>query len=331
MVLLRSGFLYDVSDAVHPRLLCRISNTSAHILTGTSFTYLRAESASATSVVLRSLGSGNESVAAHIPYQNLDMPGPFGTTWWAPDGSIAATTIQPAQPSAGDTSNIWVYSPGFTGVIGSYPYPLAGCPCRFGVPRPVMAISPDHQYLVAGWPFGKGSLPLAVYKLADRSRVYTFDGSVGVALWDRSGHRLYASGSQGSLTWTPDAGPVTLAGAMPWSYLAATSPDASQIAYTAYTDPATQKNLRVFVYDLKTDKTRMLVDALRSQVVFVKAGWVWYLDETACDSSQAGCGPWGSMPSGKVIAMNLADGVEHQVDFSYAEDTNDLVPGDVWP
>lgn len=331
MVLLRSGFLYDVSDAEHPKLLCHISNTSAHILTGTSFTYLKADSSASTSVVLRSLGSGNESVAAHIPYPNLDQPAPFGTTWWAPDGTIAATTVPPADTSGGQPTKVWVYSPGFTGVIDSYPYPIGDCICRFGVPRPVMSISPDHQYLVAGWPFGKGAAPLAVYRMSDRSKVHVFDVSVGVALWDRTGHRIYASGTQGSLSWTPEGGEAALAGADTWSFFPGLSSDASQVAYTAYTNPSDPHTLRVFVYDLKTGKTRMLVDASRSQVVFVKAGWVWYLDEASCDSSQAGCGPWGTMPSGKVIAMNLADGVERQVTFSYGEETNDLVPGDVWP
>ena len=330
MVLL-GGMLYDVADPTHPRRLCKVTNTAAHIWTGDTFTYLKTESASSTSVVLHSIGSGNESVAAHIPYPGLDAPGPFSTTWWAPDGSIAATTIQPSQATGGDRSRVWIYTPGFTGELFSYTYPIGGCPCRFGVPKPTLAISPDRQYLVAGWPFGKGAEGLAVYRLSDRMLVKTFDTTSSVALWDRTGHRLFLSGSGGSASWTPEGGQVTLAGAQPWAVLAGLSPDGSQVAYTGYLDSADPKSLRVFVYDIKADKTTMIRDALRSQVVFVKPGWVWYLEETSCDAGDTTCGPWGTKPSGKVLAMNLADGVERQVDFGYAEDTTDLTPGEFWP
>jgi hypothetical protein len=60
--------LYDVSDPVHPRLLCRISSTSAHLFTGDTFEYLKPVSATETDVMLHSLGSGNESVAARFPF-----------------------------------------------------------------------------------------------------------------------------------------------------------------------------------------------------------------------------------------------------------------------
>jgi hypothetical protein len=330
MVLL-AGLLYDVTDPVHPRRLCSVSNSSAHIWTGDTITFLRNESPTSTAVVLHSIGSGNESVAGHIPHAGLASPGPFASTWWAGDATIAATTIPPAQSTPGDPTRVWVYSSGYTGDVYSYPYPLGDCICTFGIPPPTLAISPDRAYLVAGWPFGKGAQGLAVYRLSDRSLVKTFDTTLGVALWDRTGHRLYLSGLSGSVSWTPEGGQVTLAGAQTWQFLAGLSPDASQVAYTAYLDNNNQTSLRVFVYDVKTDKTRMLRDALRGQVVFVKPGWVWYLEETTCNVGDAGCGPTGTKASGKVQAMNLADGVERQVDFLYAEDTTALLPGEFWP
>jgi hypothetical protein len=330
MVLL-AGVLFDVTDPVHPRRLCSVSNSSAHIWTGDTITFLRNDSPTSTAVVLHSIGSGNESVAGHIPFAGLASPAPFASTWWAADATMAATTVPPAQLSAGEPTRVWVYSSGYTGDVYSYPYPLGGCVCRFGIPPPTLAISPDRQFLVAGWPFGKGAQGLAVYRLSDRSLVKTFDTTVGVALWDRTGHRLYLSGSSGSMSWTPEGGPVTLAGAQTWSVLAGLSPDGSQVAYTAYVDSNDPMSLRVFVYDVKTDKTRMLRDALRSQVVFVKPGWVWYLEETTCTIGDPGCGATGTKPSGKVQAMNLADGVERQVDFLYAEDTTALFPGEFWP
>lgn len=319
------GVLYDVTDPLHPRRLCAAANTSAHIWTLDSLVYLKAGTPSSTAVILHSISSGNETVPFHIPYPNLQAPGPFATTWWGDGGTVAATTIQPAQPSTSEKSRVWVYTPSFTGEVFSYPYPLTDCICRFGVPTPVLSISPDRQYLVAGWPAGKGA-QLSVYRLSDRTLVTTFDPSIGVALWDKKGHRLFLSGDGSAVAWTPESGVVALAGAQKWSFLAGLSPDASQVAYTAYLDNANPMSLRVFVYDMKTNQTRMLRDALRSQVVFVKPGWVWYLEETACDNCAG-----GTKPTGKVQAMNLADGFERQVDFNYAEETADLVPGEFWP
>lgn len=310
------GFLYDVTDPVHPRRLCTVAHTSAHIWTGDSIMYLKAESQTSTSIVLHSIGSGNESVAGQIPYPGLASPGPFATTWWTASGPMAATTIQPA---SGDSSRVWVFTPAFTGELFSYPYPVTGCVCRFGVPRPVLSISPDRQYLVAGWLRG-----VSVYRLSDRALVTTFDSSV--ALWDKTGHRLFVSGSGGSESWTPEGGAVALAGSQQWSYLVGLSPDATQVAYTAYVNAADPASLRVFVYDMKAGKTTMLRDALRSQVVFVRPGWVWYLEETPCDNCAG-----GTKPTGKVQAMDLANGVETQVGFLYAEDTANLVPGEFWP
>lgn len=325
MVLL-SGILYDVTDPVHPRRLCTTANTSAHIWTLDSIVYLKPETQTSTAVVLRSISSGNETVPFHIPYPNLQAPGPFATTWWDAGGTYAATTIH-----TGDRSHVWVYTPGFTGELFSYPNPVVDCICRFGVPQPVLSISPDHEYLVGGWPAGKGAQGLSVYRLSDRTLVTTFDTSIGVALWDKTGHRLYVSGSGGSTSWTPEGGQVALAGAQQWSYLAGLSPDATQVAYTAYRDANDLTSLRIFVYDIKTDQTRMLRDALRSQVVFVKPGWVWYLEETTCDAGDTTCAGLRTKPTGKVLAMNLADGVERQVDFLYAEETTGLVPGEFWP
>jgi hypothetical protein len=132
---------------------------------------------------------------------------------------------------------------------------------------------------------------------------------------------------------------TNLAGAQHWQQLAGLSPDGTKIAYTAPLGTAPQLNLRGYVYDAKSDSTRMLIDQSRAQVVFVKSGWVWYLDEAACDSNSTrpGCGPWGSAPSGKVFAMNLGDGAESAVVFAEGEavqldfGTYAFAPGEFWP
>jgi hypothetical protein len=328
--------LFEVTDPVHPRLLCRISGTSAHIFTGDTITYLR-NAGSGTEVVLRSLGSGNESVVTSIPKAGLEGSY-YGPTAWSSDGSLTAATIPPADTSNMPQSQVWLFSQRFAGILYSYPYPVFGCICRFGMPQPTLALSPDGQYIVAGFPIGKGSQALSVYRISDRTLVKAFDPELGLAMWARTGHQLFLSGYAPTQSWTPEAGMAPLPGASRWAYLPGLSPDGKQITYTAYSD-TDQKQLRVYAYDVPTDKTRLLVDRLRSQVLSVKSGWVWYLDEVACDASSpsAGCGPWGSKAGGKVFAMNLSNGSESEVVFAEGEGpqmdfgTYAFAPGEFWP
>jgi hypothetical protein len=72
--------------------------------------------------------------------------------------------------------------------------------------------------------------------------------------------------------------------------------------------------------------------------VFIKDGWVWYLDERACTAADA-C-PGATMPSGKVWAMNLATGSEQEVSWAFGDDPHGqagivgwgvFTPGEFWP
>lgn len=326
------SLLYDVSDPVHPRLLCNISNTSAHLFTGDTFEYLKPVSANETDVILHSLGSGNESVAGKFPF--------YATSGsWLPDLTVMAYTIPVSvdnTPAGG--MQVWLYSQRRNALLYTYRVGIGDCICRFGLPPQVLAISPDGQYLVAGWLAGKGSEPHAVYRVSDRSRVATLD-SVGTAFWGRVGHRLFLGrlGTDPEESWTPEAGISTLNGAGNWSFLPGVSPDDGQVAYTAQAD-TTQLNLRIYVYDVNASTTRMLVDGLRSQALFVKDGWVWYLEERACGPAD-GC-PGATMPAGKVYAMNLSAGVEREVSFGSGADPLSqagtwawgvFAPGEFWP
>ena len=171
--------------------------------------------------------------------------------------------------------------------------------------------------------------------------VAVFDPGIVSAAWDRTGDRLFLFGTFGTpdQTWTPGTGVSSLPGAEPWQSLAVLSPDGSQVAYTAYLDPIQQQQLRVYVYDVKAGKTRLLTDRQRSQVVFVKDGWVWYLEEAPCGTSDPSCGPWATQPTGKVFAMDLATGTERQVSFATGEEPGTsagqglytFAPGEFWP
>jgi hypothetical protein len=337
MVLLQGGWteqqlLYDVSDPVHPRLICNIVNTSAHLLTGAEMEWLKPISSSETDVVVHSLGPGNDALAGSFPFRVTSGA-------WLPDRSVMAyTTPVPLDNDyffAGGTQ-VWLYSHGQTVSLFKYRHGIGGCTCRFGMPRQVLSISPDGEYLVAGWVAGKGSQALSVYRIGDRSLVATMEPEVYGAFWDRTGHRLFLNrfGSAPSQAWTPEAGLADLAGAAAWSYFPGVSPDSGWVAYTAYSDTNFQEP-RVYVYDRKAGSTRMIVDKLRTQIVFIKAGWVWYLEERPCLAADSCAGS-----TGKVFAMQLSGGTETAVTFAAGEDpltqSGDIYrvvfgPGEFWP
>ena len=337
MVLMQAPYvqvelLYDVSDQLHPRLLCSVANTSAHLFTGDTFEYLKPVSPTETDVMLHSLGSGNESHAGSFPFSVTSGS-------WLPDQSVMAYTTQVAPDNANYPSGgveVWLYSQRQTAPLYIYRVGIGDCICRFGLPSPVLSVSPDGEYVVAGWIAGKGSEPLAVYRVSDRTRVTTLDQTVYGALWDRGGHRLFLNRfGLPSQSWTPEGGVSSLAGAASFSFLPGLSPDGSQVAYTAYPDSNNAAQPRVWVYDLKSASTRMLVDQSRSQALFIKDGWAWYLDEGLCTDC-----PGGTRPSGKVYAMNLSTGTEQTVSFASGEhpfvqagDGNSFVfaPGEFWP
>ena len=302
------ALIYDVSDPLRPTLRCVTQNTTAHLFTGDTFVYLRTVSPTETDVVLHSIGSGNESVATTLPVGTA-----FGA--WVPNGSAMAYTVThpPDNQYFGGSTQVWVSSQNRTHLLYTYSNGIGDCICRFGLPPQQLAFSSDGQYLVSGWIAGKGSDPLAVYRISDGARVLTADPSSYQGLWDRTGDRLFLVAFDGVRSWTP-AGGLTNLSARSWRYDAGLSPDGLDAAYTDYPDQAPTQ-IRVHTYNGKTGADHLITDAMRSQAVFVKDGWVWYLEEAACSNCTGTTGP-----DGKVFGMDLSTGVEQQVAFAAGDD-----------
>ncbi len=306
----RPGLIYDVSDPLHPRLVCSFLYTTAHLVTGDTFAYLRPVSTTETDIVLHSIGSGNESVVAQLPFESPEIA-------WVPQGGLAAyTAVQPVDTNdpAGSTQ-VWILAGGRSSELYAFRNGFGDCICRFGLPPPVLSFSPDGQYLVSGWAAGKGAEPLAVYRLSDHVRVLTADSSVYDAIWSRTGHRLFLIGfGTGMHAWAPESGVTSMAGPA-WAELPSLSPDGGTAAYTAFLDVNTQSGLRIYTDDIATGTTQQLSGSTRSQVLFVRAGWVWYLEEQAC----ADC-VGGTQPTGRVMARQLPSGAEQLVTFVSGDD-----------
>ncbi len=324
-----SAQLYDVTNPLAPRLVCTIANTSSHLLAGDALEYLRPTAAGTTDVVVRSISTGAETVSATLPFATR-------TAAWTPDASEVAY-IQRVPPGPTDYSDkfiVWLFTAGHLAQLYSYPTGIGDCICRFGLPQPVLAISPDGQYLVSGWIAGKGSAPLVAYRLSDRKQVATFDITEYAALWAATGHRLFLVGVAGLApccvkSWTPESGLGSLPNAVQWFYGPSLSPGGAQVAFTAYPDPNNQASPRVYLYDLNGQKTSLLVDKPRAEAAFVKDDWVWYDEEVACTD----CGV-GTQPSGRIFAMQLSTHTESLVTFAAGEApyTNaPWAPAEYWP
>jgi hypothetical protein len=160
-----------------------------------------------------------------------------------------------------------------------------------------------------------------------------------VPFWDRIGHRLFLGGSTSAASWTPEGGLVLLAGAAAWPYLPSLSPDGANVAYTDYSDPGVEMEPRVYTYNVSSKTTRVVIDKIRTQIIFVKDGWVWYLQEAICDPASC-TGPVSTLPTGNVFAMQLSSGTELPVTFAAganpllqfgSPDFGSFAPGESWP
>jgi hypothetical protein len=315
--------LYDVTDPVHPRLVCLTRNTSVQLFTADTFEYIRRSGPDGTEVVLHSIGSGNERVVAGWPLKlmNLEVGG-FGT--WTPDGNNAATFVASTDADGNQTIQVWLFAEPNKTELYEFRRPLTDCICRFGLPSPTLAFSADGQYLVAGWPIGKGAEPMRVYRVADATRVETLDIADAAPVWSRTGHRLFLGPQR---QWTPEDGITGQTSSGLWSLMRGLSPDGAQIAFTGYADAT---SLRVWVYGFEANQAQMLIDQPRSEVTFVKDGWVWYWGELPCGDC-----PGGSAASGPVYAMQVGTGVEAPVVFQAGDSPVGLQsswgPGVFWP
>jgi hypothetical protein len=278
------------------------------------------------------LGSGNESLGGKFPFRAVYGP-------WLSDLSVAAytTSVEPDANLPQGGVQVWLYSQQQSTPLFTYQVAGRGCICRFGVPQPVLALSPDGQYLAAGR--YDSPRPLTVYRVSDRKLMTTFAASQ--AIWGSTGHRLFLGLQPNSeQSWTPEAGDSTMLGSAPWAFRPGWSPDGTQVAYTSYPDTTVTTQPRVYVYDLIAGATRLLQDKPRAQALFVKKGVVWYLEEATCDPNT--CGPIGTQPTGKVFAMQVSAKTESEVTFAAGENPlyqervewltwPSFAPGEFWP
>jgi hypothetical protein len=110
-----------------------MTSTSAEITSAGSIAYIKRVSATETDVIVRTLQTGVETVAARFPFAVGGSP--FASDSWRPDGSLLAYTASPDDAGPGSNAQVWLYARGALKPLLSYPWPLTDCICRFGFPH----------------------------------------------------------------------------------------------------------------------------------------------------------------------------------------------------
>lgn len=332
---LRSGpsgsVLYDVTDPLHPRAVCKIYNAMAHIVTGTAFEYLVPHPDGTTDVVLHALGSNNETVAATFKADLYDTNLSFFVpVAWSPTVSAMAYLADGGTDANGlGVTDVWLATASGRTKIFSYSVPGRDAFGRPGFAPITLAFSPDGAYLAAGWTVATS--PVQVFRLSDRANVApAWPSDFRFAFWAKHDDTLFVVGLQSVATWKP-AGPVTALPSTPaWVLQPNLSPDGTQVAFTTLTSTG---DVRPYTYDLDTATSRRLVDQSRSATSFVRSGWIWYAEETPCVQSDNSPCFDPTQPDGNVLALDLASGRESLVTFAAGEGPPSFgqAPVDLWP
>ncbi|HKW58325.1 MAG TPA: WD40 repeat domain-containing protein [Candidatus Dormibacteraeota bacterium] len=327
--------LYDVTNPMQPRVVCRAANTSVHIVTGTSFEYLQPRVDGNTDVVLHALGSNNETVVATF---RADLSGLYFSAWtpiaWSPSLSAMAYSAQGGTDANGlGITDVWLATASGRTKVYSYAVPGIDSFRRPGIPAPALSISADGAYLAAGWAIAVGSI--RVFRLSDMANVTpALPKDFRSVLWAKTGHRLFMVGTSSVAEWTPGSAVTTLPNTTGWVLDPNFSPDGTQVAFTGV---STTGQIGANLYDLNTSSSHVLSSQPRSSTIFVKAGWVWYLEEKPCVASANDPCFDPTAPDGKVFAVELRTRAESAVTFASGESPIQpgnfgyMLHGDLWP
>ena len=324
--------LYDVGDPLHPHAVCKISNTRAHIVTGTAFEYLVPRPDGTTDVVLHALGSNNESVAATFKADIYHgVGGWYNPIAWGPSLSAMAYLADGGTDAQGfGVTDVWLATT--TGRFKIYSYSVPGRDA-FGRPgfAPVtLGFSPDGDYLAAGWTVATS--PVRVFRLSDRANVTpAWPADFRFAFWGKKDDTLFIVGLQSVASWKPGGVVATVPSTPAWVLDPNLSPDGTQVAFTALTST---RDVRPYVYGLNARTSRLLVNQSRSSTAFVRSGWVWYAEEKPCGqpTPENPCFD-PTQPDGKFLAFELVTGRESLVTFAAGEGPSNFgaTPVDLWP
>jgi len=312
MVVVANSFLYDVSDPINPRLVCRGTDTSMHVLDGNAIAYTTVL-ASHVVIIRRDLTTGAESRIAQLRV----APRPFYwvSATWTWDGSLEVYSTSNAT-STGTTWQVQVHlwSNGADHVLYTIQAGAGGIESRWAQ-RPILEFGPDHSYVaISDSAFSLYSNSVRIFLVADRRQKFVSAAASSGGTWIANDHFVWATLASSStvlgklMQWTPTGG-ATLLRSEFW-YGPTSSSDGRWLAGTllsgSYAAPG------VFVAPLGSGRT--LQTGLASSPKFVTPTVVWYAVEALTPS-----GYDQTTPSGVIHAVDVVSQTDKVVTFRAGE------------
>lgn len=300
MAVVSGQFIYDVSDPIHPRLVCRTSNTYLHLIDSSAIAYTTV-AAKKVYIVRRDLTTGAESSIGLLPAD------PHGSKGWTSDGSLEVYTTSQKRANGSYLVQIHLWSSGADHVLYSIEAGAGGIEGRWAL-LPTLEFSPDHAYVaLSDSAFTINSRNLRIFSVADQRRVLSIAADTLGGTWIANDHLVWATSSGSVMHWTPSAGAKALRSGL-WHGPTSSSDG----AWLAATLVATYNKPRVQVVPVAGGKT--FQTGLGSAPAFVTPTTVWYSEERA-----AADGISDSMPDGNVHALDLTTGTDRVVTFRTGE------------
>jgi hypothetical protein len=304
MAVVAGQFVYDVSDPIHPRLVCRTSNTYFHLLDGNAIAYTTI-AARKVVIVRRDLTTGAESRIGQLPAD------PHGAKSWTSDGSLEvySTFVPLANNRALVSVHLWAN--GTDHVLYKIETGPGGLESRWS-PLPIVEISPDHAYIaINDFTFAIYGNKVRIFSVADRRQLFVTAGSGTGGTWIATDRFVWASGSL--MEWTPTGGAKVLRSEN-W-YGPTSTVEGGWMAGTFFTklgaDRIDTSKPRVSIVPIGTGRT--FRTGLGSAPTFVTTTVVWYAEEAP------GSGYDPTEPNGVIHSLDLASGLDQVVQFRVGE------------
>jgi hypothetical protein len=314
MAVIADRFLYDVSDPVHPRLVCRSAKTLIHLIDRNAIAYTSVADGQ-TTIIRHDLTTGAESLVARLPADPLANPvGAYAA--WTSDGSFEAFATSSAPDASGRFQlQLHLWSNGADHVLSTIDRVPMGFESRWS-PFGVVEFSPDHAYVA----FSPVLDFMRIFSVAGQSQVFAMATRAVGGTWIANDRFVWAvdqdlSKPSGVIQWSPATGARVLR--PDYWYAPNSSPDGAWLAATEpfrlsnQSDPSYPHVVIVSVAGAKTFKT-----GLGSAAGFVTPTVAWYAEEGPC--AQSCISP--TAPNGAIHALDVTNGNDQAFHFRVGEE-----------
>jgi hypothetical protein len=312
MVVIANSFLYDVADPIKPRLICRGTDTSLHVIDGNSVGYTTVVAGHVV-IIRRNLTTGAESRIAQL--RVAPQPYYWASATWAWDGSLEVYSTS----NATSTSSKWqvqvhLWSNSADHVLYTIPAGVGGIESRWAQ-RPILEFGPDRSYVaISDSTFSLYSNNVRIFSVVDRRQKFVNAAVSSGGTWIANDRFVWATLASSStvpgklMQWTPTGG-ATLLRSEYW-YGPTSSPDGRWLAGTLLTAASAVPS--VFIAPLGSGRT--FRNGMASSPRFVNPTVVWYALE-----SLTSAGYDQTTPSGVIHALDVVTQTDKVVTFRAGE------------